>query len=579
MKRGRLLGLALVGVAAAGLAQLAGQVPKVKFKQNPDGRVSAKRPPMEAKLRLQKALQADPETADLLRIVAQALAEGLENGQGPAGRLAQSALRRHAGVDRQVLRRFIADVGSVEAPMGARTRSLRIGDESTPLTESLLNGVREGYLRAVRPGNPVGPAVNPNVLRGGPRLSRELVERLNHPCITTIDPRSSQGYQAGQRISLYGWKFSPNKAENTLVLLKVMGNGSLGERSRFSPAVSSETAMEVVLPGELEPGQYRIKVVVSRGGLTDESPLVPLPIQSPPPPEPTLSSLSPTSLTPGREAIANGGNFAKQADRLAFVYLAPMDGQELPFSVKVSGKDCISVMGKVLGDTQLSFSLPRVMQPGRYRLAVAVGGALSAWSVVDVAPLQYRVRFTHIHCLDESDPEWSGHDEIFTTWCIVGDGVARAKSVGDHKEYYNWDDDDWDQYHPDDQTVFPEGDNGAVRQALAIATSLFEWDAGDMKKVNEVIGVVSEVTQAILKFKGEEKWAELVKTLTPLLQKVVTWFGGDPDPLGVQTVGWTAMELAALTDNPERRFGGRLTFRNGDDKGSFEVLYEVSEKL
>jgi hypothetical protein len=579
MRGGRLLCLAVVGVAAAGVAQLAGPLPKVKFKQKPDAGLSVKRPPLESKLRLQKALQADPETADMLRVVAQALAEGMENGGGPAGRLAQNALRRHPGADREALRKFIADVGSVETPPNARTRSLRVGDVSSPLSESVLANVRGSYLRGVGRGMQRGPAINPNVVRAGLKLSKELVERLNHPCITKIDPRSSQGYRAGQRLSFYGWKFSPDRAGNSLVLMKVLGNGSLGERARFAPAVSSESAMEAVLPGDLEPGQYQLKVVVKRGGLIDESPLVLLPIQSPPPPEPALASLSPGTLTPGREAVATGANYTKQINRLAFVMLAPMEGQELPFSVKVDGKDCLSVMGKVLNDTQLSFALPRVMQPGRYRLAVHVGGVFSPWVVVDVSPLQYRVRFTQIHCLDESDPEWAGHDEVFTAWCIVADGVARAKSVGDHTEYYNWDDGDWDRYYPDDQNVFPEGDNGSVRQALAISTSLFEWDAGDMKKVNEVIGVISEVTQAILKYTGDVEWAELVKALTPVVQKLVTWFGGNPDPLGTQFVGWSAMDLAALTDNPERKFGGKLSFLNNDDTGSYEVFFEVSEKL
>ncbi len=579
MRRGLLFCLALGGTVATSVSQLSGPPPKVTFKQKPDVGLSKKKPPLEAKSRLEKALRNDPVSTDLLRAVAQALAEGLRGGDGPAGKLAAAALRKHPRVDRNLLQGFIADVGSLQVSPTSVTRSLKVGDASAALTDAQLAAIRGNYLRVVGRAELRGPALPANLIRSGAALNKELVERLNHPCITTVDPRSPQGYRAGERISLYGWKFSPNRVENTLVVLKVMGNGSLGERVRISPAVSSETAMEVALPQDLEPGQYRIKVIVSRGGLTDESPLVPLPIQSPPPPEPTLTSLAPSTLAPGRETLASGTNFTKQVDLLAFVYLAPMDGQELPLSVKVSGKDCLSVPARVLSDTQLSFSLPRVMQPGRYRLAAAVGGAFTAWSVVDVSPLQYRVRFTQIHCLDESDPESLGHDEVFTAWCVVADGFAKAKSVGDHKEYYNWDDGDWDQYHPDDQNVFPGDGDGGVRQALGIATSLFEWDVGDMKKVNDVIGVVSEVTQAILKFKGEEKWAELVKALTPVLEKVVSWFGGGPDPLGTQVVGWSAMELAALTDNPQKSFSGRLTFRNNDDTGSYEVFYEVSEKL
>lgn len=571
--------LALASIVATGGAQSVGQQPQVRYKQKPHVGLTVKRPPVQPVERLRRAMATDPGSADMVRLVAQALAEGLAGGNGPAGRVARASLARHPAADREMLRRFVQDVGSIEPPPNASTKSLRIGQAGVALSESQIADVSSRFLRSLgQPGRSV-PIMAPRLAKLDVKLAQDLVNRMAHPCITSIDPRVAGGYQPGQRISLYGWKFSPNRTENRLVVYKVMGNGSLGERAQLEPAVCSDTAMEVTLPTDLEPAQYRIKVVVSRAGLVDESPLIPLSVASPPPPAPSVSGCAPEKLVPGREVVLNGANFTRQADRTALVYLAPMEGQQLPFAVRVGGQDCITAIASVLNDNQATFQLPRVIQPGRYRAALSVGGAVSSWSVVDIQPLQYRVRFTQIHCLDESDPERPGHDEVFTAWCVVRDGFAKAKSVGDHREYYNWDDGDWDQYHPDDQNVFPDGDDGSVKQGLVIATSLFEWDAGDMKRVNEAIGLIGDVTQAMLKMKGEEKSAEFIKALTPVIQKVVSWCGGDPDPLGTQAVGWTAMELASLTDNPGRRFVGRQEFRNNDSTGSYEVFFEVSEKL
>ncbi|MCX7800315.1 MAG: hypothetical protein N2109_08245 [Fimbriimonadales bacterium] len=579
MRRGVAAISMVAGLVALGGPQVVGPPQQVRFKNKPHAGLTAKRPPLQPIERLQRALQSDPAVADMVRLVAQALAEGLQGSNGPAARAARASIARYPRVDREILQRFIRDVGSIEPPPGATTKSLRIGQPGVVLSESQIDQGVARYLRAVaQPGRP-GPAFASRAAKLDLKLAQDLVQRMAHPCITSIDPQPAGGHQPGQRVSFYGWKFSPNRSENRLVLYKVMGNGSLGERAQFQPAVCSDTAMEALLPNDLEPGHYRIKVVVSQSGFVDESPLVPLAIASPPPPAPSLAGWAPERPVPGREVLVSGANFARQPDRTAAAYLAPMEGQPLPFAVRVSGKDCLTATARVLNDNQLAFQLPRVMQPGRYRMAVSVGGSVSAWSVVDVAPLQYRVRFTQIHCLDESNPERLGHDEVFTVWCVVRDGFAKAKSVGDHSEYYNWDDDDWDQYHPDDQNVFPDADDGSVRQGLVVSTSLFEWDAGDMKRVSEAIGLIGDVMQALLKMKGEDKSAEFLKALTPVIQKVVSWCGGDPDPLGSVAMGWTAMELAAYTDNPNRRFVGRKEFRNSDDTGSYEGFFEVSEKL
>lgn len=62
--------------------------------------------------------------------------------------------------------------------------------------------------------------------------------------------------------------------------------------------------------------------------------------------------------------------------------------------------------------------------------------------------------------------------------------------------------------------------------------------------------------------------------ITPLVQKLVAWLGGNPDNLGTQTLAWSAMYLLNLTSNAQRRYAGELHFDNSDD-GSYWLRYEI----
>jgi len=53
---------------------------------------------------------------------------------------------------------------------------------------------------------------------------------------------------------------------------------------------------------------------------------------------------------------------------------------------------------------------------------------------------------------------------------------------------------------------------------------------------------------------------------------IVAYFGGDPDNLGRQNLGWTALELLRRTGT-SKMFNGTLDFRGSDYH--YRVFYEV----
>lgn len=540
--------------------------------------------------RLQRALQRDSQSAVLFAAAMHTIERGtlLPANQRTSqfDRLFDETLKRHPGVSRQMLQQLVTDYKALP-PTIRRTgvpASLTDLNVSKPLNANALNAAIRSTLPAVqspsftRAENGSGSAT---VTKDGPVtvgaiVKPELLEAMLTPAIASIEPSSSKGYDPKQTITLVGQNFSPTKSEDKIVIFKELVGGNKGEFTSLTPSVASIQAMEMVIPGNITPGHYFLQVNVTREGKNYQSNFADLYIKSPPPPSPVIQAISPNPQYPGRQILIKGQNL-KNGSSIAGVWFKPMENQPLASYVILKGEKVGFAIGKVLNATQIDVTIPPTLMAGKYRIVIeAPGAGMSQWFEYEVRAFQYQVNFTKIKCIDESDPEWSGGDEVVVVWVIVGDNTAYAKSTGDHKNYINFDDGDEDSFYPSDRTVFlPSGGPGDVKKVLAINTTLYEWDAGDVKAVNEVIGFVGDLGEKILTGTGQVEWAIVVKLLTPIVQKVVAWVGGNPDHLGDRRLAWSALDLLELTDNPDSRFTGNLDFNNSDDDGSYRISYEV----
>ncbi|MDW8320543.1 MAG: IPT/TIG domain-containing protein [Armatimonadota bacterium] len=392
------------------------------------------------------------------------------------------------------------------------------------------------------------------------------------PHIVRIEPPATTGYEAGQKLTLIGWGFSPNKTDNTIRLFKTLVGGSQGELTTMHPSVCSTEVIEFNLPSRMEPGQYAVQVSVKKDSGVVDTNRVEFSIKSPPPPAPVIDSIAPSQY-PGRKAIITGRNFQKTSNPMLGVWFLPMDEQPLVNYVMFEGEKAAFTLGNVLSDTQMEITIPNTLLPGNYQVVTAVGGQVSNRLVYPVRAYRYQVNFLKLRCVDESDPERWGSDEVVTTWVIARDTEAWAKNTG---EYGDMDDGDERNYAPGDRVVFlPGAGPGEVKMVLAIGTSLYEWDAGDVKAANQVIGFVADLATRLLNYFGMKSIGEIVQALKGVVQKLISWLGGDPDHLGTRYIAWTALDLLQATNNPQRRFTGTLQFRNNDDTGSYDVIYEV----
>jgi len=198
-----------------------------------------------------------------------------------------------------------------------------------------------------------------------------------------------------------------------------------------------------------------------------------------------------------------------------------------------------------------------------------------------VATPQYRVTFDQMKCLDESNPEWWGSDEIVTFWAIVADDQVWSKNTG---EYGGFDDGDVKSYRSADRRVFPpDATWGRVKHGLVMVTKLYEWDAGDVSAVQDFIGLLGDVGAglSLASGVGTLAMAAVIEAVAWFLGEMIgviaSWFGGDPDYLGTQELSWTSNHLQQTLSSGSSR-SRTIEFRNSGSTGSYRLDYTISRR-
>jgi len=129
-------------------------------------------------------------------------------------------------------------------------------------------------------------------------------------------------------------------------------------------------------------------------------------IKTPPPPKPVITQISPSDQYPGRTVIVQGNNFVpgKETD----LVWEPLD---FPTPTGMA----LAARATVRSTTELSVNLPLLVLPGRYAMRVHIAGVgISDSFIYAIKAPKYRVVFTKLKCIDETNPEWVGSDEIVT---------------------------------------------------------------------------------------------------------------------------------------------------------------------
>jgi len=474
----------------------------------------------------------------------------------------EDALRRHPVVNREMLQNFVNDYKQVPEPIRMRITPVQLRNLS--VTRKLEISTLATAVRKLSVAKQPSPLIQPVIVG--------KLRPLTNPAITRLEPDSRRSYRAGDTIDIIGQRFAPDRSKNRVHIL-IDFHGEKAPLQTLAPTIATSTGLRVTLP-KLNPGQYYLRVE-SLTKIGDEekeawkqSNTVDFFIETPPPPKPVITRISPSDQYPGRIVIVQGENFV------------PGKETELvwePLDFPISTGMALSARATVRSSTELSVNLPLLILPGRYAMLVYTAGVgISDSYIYTIKAPKYRVIFTKLKCVDETNPEslfgvneWAS-DEIVTVWVVAADEFLWTKQTG---EYGDIDDGDERNYSANDRIVFmPDGRAGTVRAALAVATTLYEWDSGDARAAQEFLGVVGDVANAIASAMGYGWLGQILDAVFDVIGTVVAWLGGDPENLGRQQLGWTALELQRRTGTA-RMFSGALHFRGGDYH--YQLFYEV----
>jgi len=573
----------------------------------PQARQKKPKPSLTPVQRFEKAVGARPKPNPVLPVLMHSLERHLQGAGDPSvmDQAVQRALSRHPALQRKVLETWVDNWKAVPSATKAKVvpPELLNLEPAHKLDMRMFTNVVQRTAPTLRPTAAPHPLPSPAApfgalasVPGGtsrriliPVTTETWFTAWRRPYIDRIEPRTPHlvpRFGPGQSFTIFGRNFSTDVTQNVIQVLRRRrqpdGRVTADLVRTITPSRAAADRLEAVMVRGVVPGTYDFAVKVTNIGTTNHREVW---ITQMPPPRPTIQSVSPQPQYPGRRVLVTGSNFG--ANTSFYWELLDYGGAHYATSRDI----------RRLSPTQLELTIPQSVLPGHYRIAAwthlaDTSSPLSEWVTVTVKAPQYRVEFTNMTCLDESNPERlclpivgctnAYHDELVTFWAISADADVWAKNTG---EYGEFDEPEVKNYAGNDRFIFPiEADQSRqVRQVLFIGTTLFEWDAGDVRAAQDALGFLADLAPEIgtaigSLFGSPEAGGEAGEIVAKVLEAVsilIGWLGGDPDGLGEKDLSWTALDLQARTANPTQSFGGTLSFLNSDDVGSYRLAYTV----
>lgn len=356
--------------------------------------------------------------------------------------------------------------------------------------------------------------------------------------------------QFGQSFRLTGQGFSSQDAANTIVITP---EGRDEPAFVSHPTASTPQQLDAIAPpsGAFPPGRYALQVVVSGH---EPSNVIRIHLVEPVVPAGVITGVQPSRQYPSKKVRLTVDDVRTGA----LVWWFPVTPGALPYP-----SAAVAVNPGTL-DVTVPEELLRA--PGDYLVSVhGEHQKLSNQVRIEVAPYSYRVTFGEMTCIDESDPEGAGDDEVVTRWALEADGTVFTKGSG---EYTGFSDGVVKPYEGDDRVVFPGAGPGEVRTHLTLTTQLWEWDEGDAADWNTALQVVSSIVEEI------PVVGQVLGVLVSLTGWLIKLCGGDPDSLGTHTDEWMSEDLfreTGTSGHVERT----AWFSNDDATGSYRVSYAI----
>lgn len=231
--------------------------------------------------------------------------------------------------------------------------------------------------------------------------------------------------------------------------------------------------------------------------------------------------------------------------------------------------------------TKLSFRIVEDLKPGRHLIWAGSkdGREITNKLSFELLPKERytnaSVRFTRLHCEDETNPEEWGNDEVFVVFYVETDDVVYSKVTRVYGDMY---DGMSKMLDTEDGKVFgPGGSPARVENRLRIWSAAYEDDGSDVEQARR-LAIVSELAaESLLEATGESEWVDVAQVAGSLLDEVISLFGGT-DYLGEDTWAWTQPDLLKLVDSGSRYCDATYRYEDGKDgKYTLDCTLTVEE--
>ena len=132
------------------------------------------------------------------------------------------------------------------------------------------------------------------------------------------------------------------------------------------------------------------------------------------------------------------------------------------------------------------------------------------------------VQIRQLVCVDETDPEFVGSDEVFVIYTVIQG--AKVFDPQKTKIYTGLDSGKTAQFTGADVTVFPPAGQQPGQGDIEIAASIFEDDSADQAEIAALLSAAADAATEILQTAGKDKAANVTKAISEFLDAVVSVF-------------------------------------------------------
>jgi hypothetical protein len=191
-----------------------------------------------------------------------------------------------------------------------------------------------------------------------------------------------------------------------------------------------------------------------------------------------------------------------------------------------------------------------------------------------VPPHKYEVIFSHLYCVDESNPEWSGSDEPYVVFGVITEAMARQSSSAWAFRTPVYEDVDDGDRRPKtgDQNLRLYGYTSpqTIDSPILITATCMENDWGNPDKITSKVR--SGLTAAAAKVLATgNPWLMSITGIAYGVTYLVDLIAGDDQISNTQQLSITEAYADGLTRGVNPCFLPVMNFNGGDDDGIYNV--------